>query len=103
MEPSQRYFYGKLVGINYDIATHVGDANRRLASEAQRILNLFPSEAPEKYRKEFEKLWMVVEKELKDTHIPGLKPVRIKGIRNSTASKYIKMLIDMEREMRDSD
>jgi len=88
---------GKLSIINYKIAIHEGDANRKLASQAVQILyKLFPSEVPKKYRKEFEELINLIEKTLNNIHQAGLHPARIEGIRNSTASKYIKLLIEIE-------
>jgi hypothetical protein len=50
------YFAGELFDINYRMAIHEGDANRRLASEAIRILLLPTDEVPSKYRKQFKKL-----------------------------------------------
>ena len=91
------YFFGKLSIINYRIAIHEGDANRRLASQAVEILHkLFPSNVPDQYKKEFNSLLTHIEKTLEVIKQKGIHPARIDRIRNSTAAKYIKMLIDLE-------
>lgn len=78
------YLIEKLFDINYRMAIHEGNANQRLASEAEKILLLPPSEVPERYKNEFDKLSQLVE-----------EPIKLGNIRNSTASKYIKLLIDI--------
>lgn len=91
------YFLGKLSIINYRMAIHEGNANRRLASQAVEILyKLFPSEVPKEYLKRFDELIIKIEKTLDNIPQPGIHPMRIEGIRNSTASKYIKLLIEIE-------
>ncbi len=90
------YFLAKLFDINYRIATHVGDANRRLASEAVRILFLPPNEVPDKYEAEFNKLKNLIKETIKSLSAPGLTPSKLRKIRNSTAAKYIKLLIDIQ-------
>jgi hypothetical protein len=94
------YFTGKLGGINYSMAIHEGDANKRLASQAENIFRLSQIAVPEKYRKEFEKLHKLIEATLDSINFAGLTPVRITGIRNSTASKYIKLLLEIEEELK---
>lgn len=83
------------------MATHEGDANRRLASEAVKIILLPSDEVPCSYRKEFLKLRKLAEDTVRDLSSPGLTPIRIKGIRNRTAVKYIKLLINIEESLRD--
>jgi len=46
----RNYFIGKLFDINYRMAIHEGNANRRLASEAIKILLLPSNEVPDLYR-----------------------------------------------------
>ncbi len=94
------YFKGKLFEINYRMAIHEGDANRRLASEAIKILLLPSNEVPDSFKTEFKKLTQLIEETLKDISAPGLTPIRLKNIQNRTASKYIKLLIDIEYEVR---
>jgi len=95
------YFTSKLFEINYRMAIHEGDANRRLASEAAKILILPPSEVPEQYKNEFDKLMRLIGETLKGLSAPGLTPTKLKKIRNSTASKYIKLLIDIYYDLSD--
>ena len=90
-------FLGKLSLINYRIAIHEGDANRRLASQSVEIaFKLFPSEVPLQYKKEFNKFLSCINKTLDTVAESCFHPVKILGIRNSTASKYIKLLIEIE-------
>jgi len=90
--------YYKLPIINYRIATHEGTASRRLASQANELLPMPIESVPDKCRKEFAKLKNLIEKTLDD--LPknnGLMvPVRLANIHNSTAVKYIKLLIEIE-------
>ena len=56
------------------------------------------------YRKDFEKLMALIKETLNsDPRNQGLQPVRIGRIRNSTAAKYIKLLIDIENKMRENE
>ena len=97
------YFLEKLSIINYRMAIHEGDANRRLASQSVEILyKLFPTEVPTKYRKQFSELINRIEKTLGNIRQPGLYPARIDGIRNRTASKYIKLLIEIEDSLKEN-
>jgi len=95
----KNYFIGKLFDINYRMAIHEGNANRRLASEAIKI-NLLPSnEVPDLYKKEFTKLRRLVDDTIKNLPVPGQTPTKLGNIRNSTASRYIKLLIDILGDM----
>ena len=97
----KNYFHSKLFDINYHMAIHEGNTNQRLASEAPKILfQLAPNKriVPDQYKDKFTKLIALVENTLKDTE--GRMPIRIKGIQNITAAKYIKLLIDIEESMR---
>ncbi|MGB8952563.1 MAG: hypothetical protein WCC06_07840 [Candidatus Aminicenantales bacterium] len=101
MGKMKTYFAGKLFDINYRMAIHEGDANRRLASEAIKILLLPLDEVPSRYRKQFDKLRRLIEETIKDLPAPGLTPTRLRGIYNSTAAKYIKLLLDIQHAMSD--
>jgi hypothetical protein len=102
MSPNMKsYFKGKLSDINYRMAIHEGDANRRLASEAGKILLLPQNEVPESHKNEFKKLTQLIEDTLKNLSAPGLTPIKLKKIQNRTAAKYIKLLIDIGDELRD--
>jgi len=89
------YSLEKVSDINYRIATHEEDANRRLASEAVKILLLPENVLPIEYRKEFSKLKLLIQSTIQSSP-PGLIPVRLGKIRKSTAVKYIKLLIDIQ-------
>lgn len=83
------------------MATHEGDANTRLASQTGEILRLVKSDVPKKYKSQFNELIVVLEKTVEK--LPGLMiPVRVKGIYNKTAVKYIKLLWEIEDELREN-
>lgn len=96
MENISSYLEGKLFDINYRMATHEGNANRRLASEAAKIRLLAETEVPKHYRKEFRKLLRLIENTFRQLPASGLTPTSIRNIYNVTAAKYIKMLLDMQ-------
>lgn len=100
MGQMRHYFLGKLSMINYNIAIHEGDANRRLASQAVKVLLLPASEVPENFKKDYDKLITLIETTIKDLPAPGLTPTRLGKIQNRTASKYLKMLYDIEEEVK---
>ena len=83
------------------MATHEGNASRRLASEAIKILLLLSVEVPSLYRKEFSKLKDIIAHTIKNLSAPGLTPTKLRGIGNITATKYIKLLIDIEYSLQD--
>jgi len=95
------YFAGKLFDINYRMATHEGDANRRLASEAIMILLLPLDEVPSQYRKQFDRLRRLIEETIKDLPAPGLTAIKLRGIYNITAAKYVKLLLDIQYAVSD--
>ncbi len=96
----KNYFFSKLSGINYRIATHEGNANRRLASAAPEILfQLHEPYVPEKYKKDFKKLVSIIEKTAKSLPEGVMTPIRIEGIRNRTAAKYIQLLLDIQNHL----
>ena len=97
----RNYFIAKLSEINRRMAIHEGDANRRLANEAVKILLLPASEVPSKYKKEFLELRQLIETTIKNLVAPGLSPSKLGRIQNRTAAKYIQMLLSMEDHMND--
>jgi hypothetical protein len=97
------YLLSKLSEINRRIAVHEGNANRRLGSEARKILLLFPTEMPEKYKNQFEELHNLIKQTLADLPASGLTPTKLSNIRNSTAANYIKLLKDIEDNLEHDD
>ncbi len=95
------YFIGKLSAINFRMATHEGDANRRLASEAYKILLLPKTEVPEKYQKQFSELIQLIHLTIGRLPEKGLTPIKLGRIHNRTAVKYIKLLYVMMEDMTD--
>lgn len=95
------YFIAKLSGVNRRIAMHEGDANRRVASEAVKILLLPTSEVPLKYKEEYLQLRRLIELTIAGLPAPGLTPTKICQIQNKTASKYIKLLLSIEDSLSD--
>ena len=95
MAQINRYFLSKLCEINYRMSVHEGDANRRLASEAENIV-LFPAaDVPMRFRKSFEEMKKTLNDALADVRFPFTLS-KIQSIRNSTAAKYLKLLIDIQ-------
>jgi hypothetical protein len=93
---SLHYFTGKLTLLNYNMAVHEGDATRRLASQAVQI-KLIPSDIiPVSHRKKFNELSIVIDRTLNSMGPGGLQPYKMRGIRNSTATKYIKLLWEIQ-------
>jgi hypothetical protein len=91
----QHYFHGKIAIINYKIATHEGNANQRLASQANKILLLPKSEVPKKFASKYCELLDLIEQTV--SNMPGLMiPIRLGRIQNRTAVKYIKLLMEIE-------
>lgn len=97
----RHYFFGKLSIINYNMAIHEGDANRRLASQAVKILMLPASEVPDKFKNQYDDLICLIEATIKKLPAPGLTPVRLDKIQNRTAAKYLKLLFEIEDEIKD--
>ena len=97
----RNYFIAKLSGINRRIAIHEGNANKRLASEAAKILLLPASEVPTKYKKEFLQLRQLIDVTLKKMVATGLTPAKLGQIQNKSAAKYIEMLLLIEDGMGD--
>jgi len=95
------YFLEKLFDINYRMAIHECNAIRRLASESIKIIILPSNEVPILYKKEFLKLRKLLEDNIKDLNSPGVIPTKIKGIKNKTAAKYIKLLLDIYYSLSD--
>ena len=56
------YFIEKISDINYRMAIHEGNAKRRLASEAIKILLLPANEVPDRHKNDFNKLGKLLNK-----------------------------------------
>ena len=82
------------------MAIHEGNANERLASEAIHVHLLPSNEVPDIYKKEFTKLRNLIDETIKKLSAPGLTPTRLGNIQNKTASKSIKLLIDILEQLR---
>ena len=93
------YFLAKLSALNYRIAIHEGDANRRLASEAVNIYLLSPSEVPPQYQKSFSKLRKLIEEKMQKLSGTGLRPTKLSKMQNKTAAQFIKLLLTIEYSM----
>ncbi|MBU2639173.1 MAG: hypothetical protein KKG75_00525 [Nanoarchaeota archaeon] len=93
------YFLEKLFEINHRMSIHEGNANKRLAIESAKILyQLCPYsyDLPNKFKLDFNNLKKLIENTIKSLPQSGLIPTRLRCIRNITASKYIKLLKDIE-------
>lgn len=97
----KQYFLGILSDINYRISIHEGNAKSRLGRYAVEVSARFSKEViSEYYLKDYEKLLKIISDERKlypyinNTHISFL------GKRNTTIVKYIKLLIDIENDLR---
>jgi hypothetical protein len=91
------YFKGKLFDINYAIATHEGTAKARLRSVARKILvQLSQTEVPERYQKQFLDLRTLIRNSLSKDLLARRHLRTFVSIHNTTAAKYIRMLLDMQ-------
>jgi len=90
------YFRAKLFDINYCMAINEGDANSRLASQSSKIILLPRAEVPIHFKQSFDELIRLLEDTMNNLSSPGLTPVKIIGIYNKTAVKYIKLLYDIQ-------
>lgn len=97
------YYLCKLAQINYKIAVHPERANIRLTSQADKILVISSEIVPEKFKTQFTELTDRIDASYKEAeHLgKGLTPYRLNGIYNKTATKYIKLLLDIEEELRE--
>jgi hypothetical protein len=92
------YLLEKLSDINFRIATHEGDAMKRLSSESHRIQLLPEHYIPIKYKKEFNELLNKIENTVISAE--GRVPIRIKGINShKKAVQYIQLLINIEDQL----
>ena len=78
---------------------HEGNANQRLASEAVKIRLLPSNEVPDLFKNEFNRLLTIIDDTINNLSAPGLRPTRLGSIRNKTAIKYIKLLMDIEEAL----
>lgn len=95
----KQYFLGKLSHINYSVAIHPGDAKSRLGSHALLVFLIDIDVIPSSYKKDF----ITLVKIIKDENLTNPTGMRISfhGKRNSTIAKFIKLLIDIEYQIRD--
>ena len=88
--------YYKLPYINYRIATHEGNAIRRLASQANELLPMPVALVPDENKKQFKQLKKLIEDEISNLPKGVMVPVSLGGMWNKTAVKYIILLIEIE-------
>ncbi|NUM79820.1 hypothetical protein HUU42_03360 [bacterium] len=100
MGQMKAYLIEKLSGINYRMTVHEGDAKRRLAVEAANIFLLPKHEIPVEYEKQFQGLLDLIEASMP---FNGLTPTNLKGLRNPPAVKYIKLLLDIQSELKNNE
>ncbi|MEW7281316.1 hypothetical protein ABW636_22225 [Aquimarina sp. 2201CG1-2-11] len=94
----EEFLLNKISRINYKIAVHEGCANERLASQTGLIFTIPTAIIPDPYKIKFNELVRLLENTVKD--FPGLMiPVRVKGIYNKTAVKYIILLMEIEEHL----
>lgn len=95
----KQYFLGKLSHINYSVAIHPGDAKSRLGSQALLVFLIDIAVIPNPYKKDF----ITLVKIIKDENLTSPIGMRISfhEKRNSTIAKFIKLLIDIEYQIRD--
>ena len=81
------------------MSLHEGDASRRLASQANDILaQLHLTNVPKPFRGDFKKFISLIDETVYDAE--GRIPLRIKGIYNITAVKYIKLLVEIQEYLK---
>ncbi len=97
----RNYFLGKLSDINFQMAIHEGNAYTRLASQAINIYKLPTSEVPENYIRQYKKLICLIEVTISRLPAPGLTPTKLQRIQNKTAAKYLKLLFEIQDEIRE--
>lgn len=97
----KHYFLAKLSDLNFRMAIHEGDANRRLASEIDKLLLLRGSPIPERYKERFDKLQKLIDDALLPLKDSGLRPSKFHSIRSRTAAKHIKLLIMIEHQWKE--
>jgi len=94
----KQYFLGKLSHLNYSVAIHPGDAKSRLGSHAKSVFLIYIDVIPKLYKKEFMTLVKIIKHEnLTNPHGLGIS---FHGKRNSSIAKFIKLLIDIEYQIR---
>lgn len=79
------------------MATHEGDAKRRLRSAATQIrVLLSETEVPVRYQKEFRGLLTLIRNSSEKGYSSTARQRTFTTIRNVAAAKYIKMLLNMQ-------
>ncbi|SRR5258706_12166572 len=97
----KQYFLAKLSDLNYRMAIHEGDANRRLASEIDKLLLLRGAPVPDRFKLRFDKLQILIDEALFRLKGTGLRPSKFHTIQSRTAVKYIEMLIAIEHQWKE--
>src|SRR6476469_9575513 len=97
----KHYFLSKLSDLNYRMAIHEGDANRRLASEIDKLLLLRGAPIPQRFGARFAKFQSLIDEALAGRSGLAVRPPKFRAIQCRTAAKYIAMLIAIENEWRE--
>ena len=95
----KQYFLSKLSHLNYSVATHPGDAKSRLGSQATYLFLISIDVIPEHFKKDFNVLIKLIKDENQINSV-GMG-IRFLGKKNTSIVKFIKLLIDIENEIRD--
>jgi hypothetical protein len=104
MGNGRTYFISKLSELNSRMIVHEGDARTRLVSEADNIFVLPIGELPEMYKHDYNELLNLIINSYKNKSIQkDFAQKTIKDIRNITAVKYIKLLLDIENRLREEE
>ena len=89
----KNYFKQKMSDIILTLTIHEGDARTRLATVYPKLFvlptNVLPKHLQQKFDKVMQKLKIGCA-----TNVPGTRVAKVRGIRNSTASKMILILVD---------
>lgn len=94
----KQYFLGKLSHLNYTVSIHPGDAKSRLGSQALNVLLISVDVIPEYYKKDYKMLIKLIKDE--NSTKPDGMGFSFQGKRNTTIAKFIKLLIDIEFQIR---
>lgn len=94
----KRYYLSKLSDLNFRMSIHPDDANRRLASEIDKLLLLRNSPVPERFQKSFDKLQKLIDEALLPLRDSGTHPSKFHAIQSRTAAKYIHLLQQIEEQ-----
>jgi len=93
--PSLQYINSKLSDTIYILTTHPGDARKRLAASLPKLKKLNPNTFPERLRKEYKWVRETIERGRSKVKL-GFPDHNLPHIHNSTASKVIMKIIDIQ-------